>query len=60
MVYTYRIIKEDFHTGKRGKRCRTICRYKPLEVGGLYLHLGAGYPGCYRILSLISTEGQDI
>ena len=55
-MYTYKIIKEDFHTGVRGKRTRTITKNRPLEVGGLYAQLGNGYPGCYRILELIEEE----
>lgn len=57
-MYTYRIIKEDFYSGKRGKRTRTITRVRPLEIGGLYLHLGKGYPGAYRVLELISEEKE--
>jgi|GEM_PF-4198422 len=34
-MYTYKIIKEDFYTGICAKRTRTICRNRPLEVGGL-------------------------
>ena len=52
-MYTYRIIKEDPHTGKRGKRIRKYYCYEPLDVGGLYLHLGCGYPGAYRVLELL-------
>lgn len=49
-MYIYKIIKEDFHTGQRGKRKKTIFRNDPLKVGGLYTHLGNGLKGCYRIL----------
>lgn len=52
-MYTYRIVKEDFYTGKRAKRTRTITRCRPLEIGGLYMKLGKGYPGAYRVLELI-------
>ena len=55
-MYTYKIIKEDFYTGICAKRTRTICRNRPLEVGGLYSHLGKGYPGTYRALELIEEE----
>ena len=55
-MYTYKIIKEDFYTGICAKRTRTICRNRPLEVGGLYSHLGKGYPGTYRVLELIEEE----
>ena len=55
-MYKYKIIKEDFYTGICAKRTRTICRNRPLEVGGLYSHLGKGYPGTYRVLELIEEE----
>lgn len=51
MEYTYKIVKEDYRTGEQARRCRTITRYRPLEIGGLYFHLGSGFPGCYRVLS---------
>lgn len=59
MLYTYRIIKEDVVTGERAKRSRKISRYKPLDIGGLYCHLGNGYPGFYRVLELVATEPLD-
>lgn len=52
-MYTYRIIKEDFRTGKQGQRRRTITRRSPLTVGGLYFHLGSGFSGCWRVLELL-------
>lgn len=59
MIYTYRIVKENFINGQRADRARSITRYEPLEVGGLYLHLGHGYPGAYRVLELVKTEKDD-
>ena len=59
MLYTYKIIKEDPVNGERAKRCRKISRYEPLNIGGLYVHLGDGYPGFYRILELIAAEPLD-
>lgn len=56
-MYTYRIVKENLVNGVRSARTRTIERNRPLEVGGLYLHLGKGYPGAYRVLELIG-EGR--
>lgn len=51
--YVYTLIKEDFYTGEQAKRTRKYYSFKPkLEVGGLYIHLGKGYPGCYRVLSM--------
>lgn len=58
-MYTYKIIKEDVFTGKRAKRTRKIRRYKPLKIGGLYLHLGYGYSGAYRVLGLIDVERSE-
>lgn len=55
-MYTYKVVKEDFYTGKRSKRTRTITKYHPLEVGALYCHLGKGFKGSYRILKLLEVE----
>lgn len=59
MMYTYRVIRENAVTGQRAKRSRTITRFKPLQVGGLYCHLGSGYPGFQRILELVSAEPEE-
>lgn len=59
MSYTYRIIKENVITGERAKRSKTIRRYEPLTLGGLYCHLGHGFPGFYRILELVAAEPLD-
>lgn len=56
MEYTYKIIKENYSTGERAGHSRTISRCQPLTIGGLYFHLGKGYPGCYKVLSLLHTE----
>lgn len=58
-MYTYRVIKENVSNGKRGLRARILTRNRPLEVGGLYLHLGKGYPGAYRVLELIEEVQLD-
>lgn len=51
--YVYTIIKEDFKTGERAKRTKKYYSFTPkLNVGGLYVHLGKGFPGCYRVLSV--------
>ncbi len=43
--YIYTLVKEDFATGKRAKRTRKYYSFTPcLKVGGLYTHLGKGYP----------------
>lgn len=55
-IYTYKVIRESAATGERAKRSRTLLTFKPLTVGGLYCHLGVGYPGFQRILELVSKE----
>lgn len=57
--YIYRVAREDLTTGERAKRSRMIERYKPLTVGGLYMHLGSGYPGAQRVLELVRVEEED-
>lgn len=56
MLYKYRIIKENFVNGQRGKRSRTISRTTPLQVNGLYFQLGNGLNGSWRVLELVSAE----
>lgn len=57
--YVYKLIREDWSTGARAKRPRTITRDKPdLTVGGLYVHLGRGYPGCQRVVSMMTREEE--
>lgn len=51
--YVYTIVKEDFRTGERAKRTKKYYSFTPkLTVGGLYVQLGKGFPGCYRVLSV--------
>lgn len=54
--YTYKLVRE-YPDGSRAGRVRNITRYKPLVVGGLYVHLGNGFPGMQRI---ISEENKEI
>lgn len=58
-MYVYRIIRENVVNGQRAKRTRTIDRYEPLKIGGLYMHLGKGYPGAYRVLELIEERSDQ-
>lgn len=54
--YVYKLIREDWNK-QPGKRTKTIIRDKPdLNIGGLYVHLGPGYPGCQRVLSVETKE----
>lgn len=54
--YIYKVVREDWNRPP-GRRARTIIRDKPdLAVGGLYVHLGRGYPGCQRVVSMTAKE----
>lgn len=57
--YVYKVVREDFCTDRRAKRCRKITQYEPLRIGGLYCHLGKGYPGCYRVLELVEKTVEE-
>ncbi len=57
--YIYRVARENVVTGERAKRSRTIERYDQLKVGGLYVHLGSGYPGEQRVLELVRVEEDE-
>lgn len=57
--YQYKVVREDGH-GNRGKRAKTYYSFEDnLKVGGLYLHLGKGFPGFQRVLSLTVKEFPD-
>lgn len=59
ILYVYKVVREDIN-GNRGKRAKRLARYEgelPLKIGGLYTHLGRGYPGMQRVLSM-ETEGD--
>lgn len=58
-LYIYRVIREHLD-GTRGKRAKQYCCYEPeLHIGGLYVHLGTGYPGFQRVLSMTTEEFPD-
>ncbi len=58
--YVYKLVREDWITGERARRPKTIIRDKPdLRVGGLYVHLGKGYPGCQRVVSVTIKDFRD-
>lgn len=58
-LYIYKVIPEAWD-GSRGKRTKTIERFKPnLEVGGLYVHLGRGFPEAHRVLSVETKDLPD-
>ena len=50
LVYVYKVVRE-YQDGNRSRRCKTISRYNPLSVDGLYTHLGKGFPGMQRVIS---------
>lgn len=56
--YIYTVVREypDGNCGRRRKRYYTFRR---LKVGGLYSHLGKGYPGMHRILAEDTEELPD-
>lgn len=57
--YVYTVVKE-YPDGKRGKRERKICRcLNTLKVNRVYTHLGKGFPGMYRVLSVEEEECLD-
>lgn len=58
-TYIYKVIREnpDGSTGKKPKNIRRSAM--DLNVGGLYLHLGKGYPGMQRVISLEVEEVLD-
>lgn len=58
-MHTYKIVREDFHTGQCSKRIRRITRNHPLKIGGLYSQLGKGYPGTYRVLEEIYDPWEE-
>lgn len=58
-LYVYRVIRERVD-GTRGKRTKRCTRWEPdLQVGGLYVHLGPGFPGLQRVLSMEKEEILD-
>lgn len=58
-LYKYKVIREDMK-GNRGKRVKTYWSFEEkLTIGGLYVHLGPGFPGMQRVLSLEVEELGD-
>lgn len=56
--YTYKVVRE-YRDGSRGKRAKTLTRFSRLRIGGLYVHLGKGYPGMQRVLSEEVRQIED-
>ncbi len=58
-LYVYKVIRESMD-GVRGKRAKEYWSFEPvLKVGGLYVHLGTGFPGLQRVLSMATRELPD-
>lgn len=58
-IYRYKVIREDLQ-GNRGKRAKIYwCFENKLTVGGLYAHLGSGFPELQRVLSMTVEELPD-
>lgn len=50
MMYYHEVIKENAVNGSRADRSETYCSNRPLEIGGLYVHL-KDMKGAYRVLN---------
>lgn len=58
-LYKYKVIRERLD-GSRGKRAKTYFSFEQkLTVGGLYVHLGSGFPGLQRVLSVTVEKLPD-
>lgn len=57
MIYVFKVIREELITGQCGKRAKRYSSYaQGLTVGGLYIHLGSGFPGAQRVLDMQTEE----
>ena len=57
--YIYTVVRKH-PDGSQAKRKNKVYRFKPdLKVGGLYTHLGKGFPGMQRILSVTTKNIPD-
>ncbi len=58
-LYVYKVIRERLD-GSRCKRAKRLTCFEPeLRIGGLYAHLGAGFPGLQRVLSMTVEQIPD-
>lgn len=58
-VYHYKVVRE-YVDNTRGKREKSLMLFEPdLAVGGLYVHLGSGFPGLQRVLSMTEERLPD-
>ncbi|WP_455055479.1 hypothetical protein [Merdimonas faecis] len=49
MIYCYEVVRENAVNGQRSGRPEAYYSSRPLEIGGLYLHL-RDLKGAYRVL----------
>ena len=55
-LYKYKVVREHLD-GTRSKRAKTYWSFEDnLRVGGLYVHLGSGFPGFQRVISVEVEE----
>ncbi len=58
-LYKYKVVREDLN-GIQGKKAKTYYSFTDnLKIGGLYTHLGTGFPGLQRVLSMTEKEFAD-
>lgn len=58
-LYIYKVIREHMD-GSRVKREKSYTCFEPkLKVGGLYVHLGTGFPRFQRVLGMTTKEVPD-
>ena len=54
----YKVVRE-YGDGQRGQRVKHLYRWSDepsLAIGSLYCHLGRGYPGMQRVISVEKTD----
>lgn len=49
MIYCYEVVRENAVNGQRAEQPEAYYSNRPLEIGGLYLHL-RDLKGAYRVL----------
>lgn len=48
-MYCYEVVRENVVNGSRADKTEVYCSGRPLEIGGLYMHL-RDMEGAYRVL----------
>lgn len=57
MVYCYEVIRENAVSGQRSGQVEMYYSNRPLEIGGLYLHL-RDLKGAYRVLNELEVTEE--